>query len=203
VRTGLWAVAVAVVLASGLSAAAQAAHDLARAEEIVQGRCFVCHGAEGESSSPLFPRLAGQNAAYLARQLADYQSGRRQNSTMRPMVEGLSPSDFQALGAWFASRPTRGHVVADAELARAGRVVYARGNASAGVSACASCHGDGAHGTATLPRLAGQHAQYIENQLRQFNTRQRNNDQGVMHAVASRLSEHELKAVAAYLSGLE
>ncbi|MFN4116809.1 MAG: c-type cytochrome [Inhella sp.] len=177
--------------------------DLAKAEEIVMGRCFICHGANGESSSPAFPRLAGQNAAYVARQLGDYQSGKRKSSTMQPMVEGLSAADMQALGAWFEQQPTQAHPVADTELADVGRFVYRRGNPFSGVAACATCHGANANGSATLPRLAGQHAQYTENQIKQFNRRERTNDNAVMHGIASQLSELETKAVAAYLSGLK
>ena len=182
---------------------AVAAADLQRAEEIVQGKCFMCHGADGESSSPVFPRLAGQNATYVARQLADYKSGRRKSTTMQPMVDDLNDQDFAALGAWFASRPTRGHAVEDAELAQVGRFVYQRGNPWTGVAACATCHGPQAAGSEALPRLAGQHAQYVENQLRQFGKRERTNDNAVMHTIASKLTELETKAVAAYLAGLK
>ena len=186
-----------------LALPAARAADAARAEEIVQGKCFICHGAAGESSSPVFPRLAGQNAAYVARQLADYKSGRRKSSTMQPMVEDLNAADMKALGEWFATRPTQGHPVEDTDLAGVGRFVYFRGNPYAGVAACATCHGNDAHGSEALPRLAGQHAQYTENQLKLFNKRERTNDNAVMHGIASKLSELELKAVAAYLSGLK
>jgi cytochrome c553 len=178
------------------------AADLTRAEEIVQGKCFICHGVEGESSSPAFPRLAGQHARYVERQLADYKSGRRVSSTMKPMVDDLSPADFKALGAYFESRKPLAHKVEDAELAQVGRFVYQRGNPYSGVASCASCHGPDGAGTETLPRLAGQHAQYTENQLRAFDKRERTNDNAVMHSIASKLSELELKAVAAYVSGL-
>jgi cytochrome c553 len=193
-------------LASGalaLLGAHAAATDLARGEEIVQGKCFICHGAAGESSSPVFPRLAGQTASYVARQLADYKSGKRKSTAMQPMVEELNDADFKALGLFFASQPTVVHAVADPELAQVGRFVYLRGNPWSGVPACATCHGPAGHGTDTLPRLAGQHAQYMENQLRQFNTRERTNDNAVMHGIAAKLSELETKAVAAYLSGLQ
>jgi len=192
------AAAAAPALAQQPTAAATA-----RAEEIVQGQCFICHGADGESSSPAFPRLAGQNAAYVARQLSDYKSGKRKSSTMQPMVEALNADDFQALGAFFASRPSHGHEVQDPELAQVGRFIYLRGNPWTGVASCATCHGADAHGSQILPRLAGQHAQYTENQLRQFNKRERTNDNAVMHGIASKLSELELRAVAAYLSGLK
>ncbi len=185
-----------------LSTAPHAA-DLKRAEEIVQGKCFICHGAEGESSSPVFPRLAGQHADYLARQLADYKTGRRKSSAMQPMVEDLSPADFVALGKYFETRPVQHHPVEDPELASVGRFIYARGNPYSGVPACASCHGPAAQGTPTLPRLAGQHAAYTERQLRQFSQRERTNDNAVMHTVAVKLTELEAKAVASYLSGLK
>src|SRR5574343_1827043 len=77
--------------------AQQSAKDQARAEEIVQGKCFICHGVDGESSSPVFPRLAGQHGAYMARQLADYRSGKRKSTTMQPMVADLNAADFVAL----------------------------------------------------------------------------------------------------------
>jgi cytochrome c553 len=179
------------------------ASDLARAEEIVQGKCFICHGAEGESSSPVFPRLAGQHAHYVARQLADYKSGKRISSTMRPMVEDLSEADFKALGAYFESRKAQKHPIEDLELAQMGRFIFARGNAYSGVAACATCHGPKGYGTETLPRVAGQHAQYTENQLKAFNKRERTNDNAIMHAIASKLTELETKAVAAYIAGLD
>ena len=195
-----------VSIASALlvaSLAAAAADDAARAEQIVQGKCFICHGADGESSSPVFPRLAGQHARYIERQLADYKSGKRASSTMKPMVEDLSAADFKALGAYFESRKPQAHPVADPELAQVGRFIFVRGNPYSGVAACAGCHGAKGDGTETLPRLAGQHAQYTENQLRAFNKRERTNDNAVMHGIASKLSELELKSVAAYISGLE
>jgi len=192
-------VATALIL---LCAVPALANDAARAEEIVMGKCFVCHGVDGESSSPVFPRLAGQHAAYVERQLADYKSGRRKSSAMQPMVEDLSAADFKVLGVYFETRKSQAHKVDDAELAQVGRFVFVRGNPYSGVAACATCHGATGGGTETLPRLAGQHAQYTENQLKAFNKRERTNDNAVMHAIASKLSELELKAVAAYISGL-
>ena len=193
----------AIVAALCVTALEAAAADLARAEEIVQGKCFICHGAEGESASPVFPRLAGQHAAYVARQLADYKSGRRKSPTMQPMVEDLGPADFEVLGHYFESRPTQVHTVDDPDLALMGRYIYQHGNVYSGVPACASCHGPLGQGTAALPRLAGQHVQYTERQLKQFNQRERTNDNAVMHGVAVKLTELELKAVASYISGLK
>ena len=191
--------AAALALAQGPARAA----DLARAEESVKGQCFICHGERGESSSPVFPRLAGQHAAYVARQLADYKSGRRKSTTMQPMVAELKPEDLAALGAYFEKQPTAAHAVDDPELAQVGRYIYLRGNADTGVPACSSCHGETGQGTDALPRLAGQHARYIETQLKLFDKRERTNDNTVMHTVASRLTSLEMKAVAAYVSGLK
>ncbi len=177
------------------------ADDAARAAEIVQGSCFACHGADGNSASPLFPRLAGQHARYLERQLADYRAGRRKSGTMQPMVAELSAADFKALAAYFEAQKPRAYRVEDEATATAGRTLYQAGQAAAGVPACSSCHGADAGGTETLPRLAGQHARYTENQLRAFARGERVHPE--MKAIASRLSEPEMKAVAAYLSGLE
>lgn len=182
---------------------AAGAADITRAVEIVEGKCFICHGAEGESSSPVFPRLAGQHASYVERQLADYKSGKRKNDTMQAMVADLSADDMRLLGMYFESKPTRAHPVADPELAQVGRFVYNRGNPFSGVAACADCHGAAGHGTDKLPRLGGQHAQYVENQLKAFSKRERTNDNAVMHTIASKLTELELKAVASYVSGLK
>jgi len=192
----------ALTLLCATAMAPTAAADLDRADEIVQGKCFICHGADGESSSPVFPRLAGQHASYVARQLGDYKSGKRVSSTMKPMVEDLTPADFRALGAYFEARKPLAHKVDDPELAQMGRFIFQRGNPYSGVAACAACHGSTGGGTETLPRLAGQHAQYTENQLKAFNKRERTNDNAVMHGIASKLTELELKAVSAFISGL-
>ena len=99
-----WHVLIAGALVAGAGVAP--ANEHARAEEIVQGQCFICHGVDGESSSPIFPRLAGQNEAYVVKQLQAYKSGQRVSSAMQPMVAALNNDDFAALGKYFASRPT-------------------------------------------------------------------------------------------------
>ncbi|MCK9259782.1 MAG: c-type cytochrome [Azoarcus sp.] len=194
------------MVALGLAAGARAADfpevDLARAEEISMGRCFLCHGTEGESTTVLYPRLAGQHYQYIAKQLADFKSGRRQSDTMVNMAADLSPEEMLALGVYFEKKPTRAQVVEDGELAAIGRFIFRRGNEYSGVAACASCHGERGLGTSQLPRLAGQVPQYIERQLRSFNTRDRTNDNAVMHSIASRLTELEIKSVALYISSL-
>lgn len=177
------------------------APDLERAKKIVGGGCFLCHGADGESSSEVFPKLGAQNADYLAKQLANFKSGARKSSTMGGMVKDLSEQDFASVGAYFAAKPSSAHEVKDWDLAGVGRYVYLQGNRWSGVAACQTCHGPSGHGTANLPRLAGQNAIYLETQIKQFNTRERTNDNEVMHAIAAKMSELEIKAVSEYLSG--
>jgi cytochrome c553 len=177
--------------------------NLERAEEINMGRCFLCHGVDGESSTALYPRLAGQHYQYIAKQLADFQAGRRKSDTMVSMVEGLTSDEMLALGVFFEKKPTKAREAADKQLAAVGEFVFHRGNEYSGVAACASCHGERGLGSPQLPRLAGQVRQYTESQLKSFNTRERTNDNAVMHSIASRLTELEIKAVALYISTLD
>ena len=185
------------------SVLAQGGVDLARAEEIVGGRCFLCHGLEGESASPIFPRLAGQHSEYIAKQLGEFKSGKRKSDTMKPQAEDLTPAEMKSLGVFFEAKKASARPVKDAELMAVGKYVFNRGNSFSGVPACASCHGAKGLGTPQLPRLAGQHPRYTEDQLKQFNSRERNNDNAVMHTVASKLSELERHAVAEYIATLD
>jgi cytochrome c553 len=180
--------------------AAQDKADAKAAEKIVQARCSICHGLEGESASPIFPRLAGQHPEYIAKQLADFKTGRRKG-TMNEQAQTLSDADMNALGAYFGRMKPKAHRVADPDLAAVGRYIYHKGNPFSGVASCESCHGPKGEGTVQLPRLAGQHAAYLQSQLKEFNTRERTNDNAVMHAIASKLTELEIRAVAVYLSG--
>ena len=185
-------------LLAGTAAHAQA--DEARARTIIGGSCFLCHGAEGESGSEAFPRLAGQNAEYVARQLADFKSGRRKSAAMASMVANLTPEDMAALGQFFASRPPHQAPAGDPQLAAAGQRLYEQGAEARGIHACAGCHGTDGAGNAVLPRLAGQHAGYLVNQLKQFHTRERTNDNAVMHNVVQKMTPQEMAAVSEYLS---
>lgn len=195
------ALALAGLLAA-LALPSSAADDHARARRIVGAKCFLCHGMSGESSSEVYPRLAGQSAAYVAKQLGDFQAGRRKGTTMNDMVAGLTAEDFDALGRFFAAQAAEPHAPADADLAAMGRYLYAKGNTFSGVAACATCHGPRAAGTEQLPRLAGQQAAYLAEQLRLFDRRERNNDNAVMHSVAAKLTALEIRALAEYLASL-
>lgn len=175
--------------------------DDARAKKIVSGVCFVCHGMNGESSSEIFPRLAGQNREYIAKQLQQFKSGDRKSTAMADMAGKLTPDEMAALGRYFEQQPAVREPVKDPGLAAVGAYIYQHGNRFSGVPACAGCHGADAHGSAALPRLAGQYAAYVETQLKLFNQRQRTNDNAVMHAIVEKMTLLEMAAVAEFLSG--
>ena len=198
---GRWAPAILGLCAAWLSPSAMAQADEARAKKIVGGVCFVCHGAEGESSSEVFPRLAGQHWEYTAKQLENFKSGKRKSTAMADMVAKLTPDEMIALGKFFEKKSVEAEPAKDAGLAAVGQYIFHNGNKYSGLAACASCHGAQAKGTTSLPRLAGQYAGYTETQLKQFNQRERTNDNAVMHAIASKMSPLEMAAVAEYLSG--
>ena len=175
--------------------------DEARAKKIVSGVCFVCHGAEGESSSELFPRLAGQHWEYIAKQLENFKSGKRKSTAMADMVAKLTPGEMVALGKYFEKQNAPAEPPKDVALAAVVLYMFHIENKYIGVGTCLSCHGEGTLGTTSLRRLAGQYAAYTENQLKQFNTRERTNDNAIMHAIVSKMTPLEMAAVAEYLSG--
>lgn len=175
--------------------------DPERALQIVKEKCHLCHGLEGESSSAIYPRLAGQNAGYITKQLGDFKSGKRVG-TMSEMITDLSTDDMIALGGYFAAKPALSHKVRDKDFSIVGKVLYAKGNKFSGIAACKSCHGIDGKGTESLPRLAGQHKRYIRGQLEDFHDRERTNDNSIMHTIASKLTEWEIEALSLYISGM-
>lgn len=170
--------------------------------KVIETKCALCHGTQGEAGSDELPVLAGQNPKYLAKQLRDFQSGRRK-SMMQRFAKGLTEPDIEAIAAYFASQKAPAHKVSDADLHAAGRILYQKGSGAPDAPACQTCHGEKAHGTDIAPRLAGQHAPYLERQLREFTQRARTNDNEIMLTLAGRLSPFDMKALAEYLSTLE
>lgn len=184
-----------LALAAGDAAAGQAKSAM----------CGACHGADGNSASADFPKLAGQNAGYLYKQLTEFKAGARVNPTMQGMVAALQDQDMQDLAAYFAGQ-TRSKGEADPALVKAGEALFRGGNLDTGVSACSACHGVTGMGNegAKFPALAGQHAKYTETQLLAFRSVARTNDPGqMMRGVAARMSDAEIKAIASYLQGLQ
>lgn len=178
--------------------------DPAKAQKIVNDVCGACHSTDGNSNTPAYPVLAGQHPEYITKQLHDFRSGARRNAIMALNVVGLSDEDMLNLGAYFAAQTPKPRLARDAELVAAGQRLYKGGNPGSGVPACASCHGpNGAGIPVQFPRLAGQHARYVETQLRNFRSGDRANDGGkMMQVIARKMTDREMRAVAEYISGL-
>jgi cytochrome c553 len=135
--------------------------------------------------------------------LANFKSGERRGSIMQPMLATLTPEEMRALGRYFSGQKSEPHPTSDARLAARGMVVYRQGGAATEVAACIGCHGEKGEGTENLPRLAGQVASYLTAQMKNFGSRERTNDNAVMHAIATRMTDEEIRAVSEYLSGLD
>jgi cytochrome c553 len=181
----------------------------AKAQGIVNQVCAACHAPDGNSQIPADPKLAGQIPEYLYKQLENFKAApgkkaERNNPIMAAMVANLSPEDMRNLAAYFASQTPKPGTAKSRDLVVLGQLIYRGGIASEKIAACASCHGpSGAGMPAQYPRLSGQHAQYIVEQLKAFRSGARANDlHGVMRGVAARLSDHEIDAVADYVDGL-
>jgi cytochrome c553 len=184
--------------------------DLAKAQQIVNTVCAACHGADGNSPTPVNPSLAGQHAEYITRQLMHFKSGIRSNAVMAGMVANLTPEDMKSLGVFFAAQKPKGLAAKDRTLVSAGQKLYRGGSAASALPACAACHSpNGAGIPARYPRLSGQHADYTFAQLQAFKTGARGMDKDgkdvngrVMAQIAARMSERDMRAIAEYTSGL-
>ena len=174
------------------------------AEDTAIGVCGTCHGPDGNSTNPMFPRLAGQHAGYLVRQLKSFREQTRGDpyaiAYMWGMASGLSDETVDALAQYYAQQRTGSGRSHDPATIARGRDIFEHGIASQGVPACAACHGPDALGSDMYPRLAGQHAEYVLKQLASFQSNMRN--MAIMHGVAQNLRTPEMRAVADYLESL-
>lgn len=185
--------------------------DLAKAQTLVNQVCAACHGADGNSPTAVNPSLAGQPAAYVALQLAHFQSGIRANPVMQGMAAALTPEDMRSLGAYFAQQTPKPRAAKDAALVKAGQKLYRGGDSATGVPACAACHSPtGAGLPKNYPRLAGQHADYAYAQLKSFKAGERGADKDgkdvngrIMVTIASRMTDAQMKAAAEFTTGLQ
>lgn len=170
--------------------------------------CAACHQADGSGKhlpgGESWPRLAGLDAGYLAKQLHDFREGRRVNASMQPFAAMLSEQQVADVAAYYSQLPvTPGEAgEVDAALLARGERLALRGDWDAYVVACQSCHGPGNRGVgATFPGIAGQHAGYLEAQLRAWQAGERGNDpQHLMGAIAARMSDEDIRAVSAWLA---
>ncbi len=176
--------------------------DTAAGEAMYTAVCASCHGADGNSSSPEYPRLAGQHPEYLAKQLHEFKSGKRANAIMSGFSTMLSDADMQNISAWLAVQKPKAGAAKDKELVSLGEQIYRGGIADRNIPACAGCHSpNGAGIPSQYPRLSGQHAVYTEAQLKALRDGTRANN-AVMHGVAAKMNDREIKAVADYAAGL-
>lgn len=187
--------------AAKASVAAQPA-DKKTAEQIVTAVCVACHAQDGNSVISLNPKLAGQHPEYLEKQLTEFKSGKRANAVMSGMAAALSPEDMKNLAAYFSSQKL---TLGTAKINGAGSLgekIYRGGIAATNVPACAACHGPtGAGLPKQFPRMGGQHADYIQAQLKNFRTGERANAP-MMMTIATKMTDAEMAAVADYIQGL-
>jgi cytochrome c553 len=194
---------VAPVLSHANAPAAPAAKaDLAKGEATYTAACSSCHGADGNSGSPAYPKLAQQHPDYLVKQLQEFKSGKRANAIMSGMAAGLSDEDMKNVSAWLGSKSAKHNFAKEKELVVLGERIYRGGIADRQIAACAGCHTPtGAGIPSQYPRLSGQHADYSVTQLTGFRDGVRKNSAQMM-GVASKLNDREIKAVSDYIAGL-
>jgi len=200
-------VLIASLLAS-CSISAQGSIDAGKAKSLT---CAACHGADGNSQIPMYPKLAGQHEKYLEKQLREFKLGMtsggkqgRVNAVMGGMAMVLSEQDMADLAAYYASLTTSYNTTPE-NIVEAGKVLYTAGDAERGLPACVACHGPRGNGTelSGFPKISGQHADYIKSQLQMFRDGARGNDMNaMMRDVAKKLTDEEIETLSQYVGGL-
>jgi cytochrome c553 len=212
IRNWRLAALVALVLPAVVAAqeAAPAKIDVAKAQQTAAQVCSACHGPDGNSATPANPNLAGQHADYITLQLAHFKAGIRVNAIMQSMVANLSDDDMRALGVYFSQQRPKELTAKDPALVKVAQKIYRGGDQTTELPACAACHSPtGAGIPKNYPRVAGQYADYAYAQLKAFKTGERGADKAgkdangrIMGAIAVKLSDDQMKAVADYMAGL-
>lgn len=193
-----------LVLAMGIAGVAQAGGDVTAGQQ-KSAVCAGCHGADGNSMVPTFPKLAGQGEKYLVKQMVDIKKGDRAVPEMTGLLDNLTDQDFNDIAAYFAAQKSSLEQ-AKVDLIEKGQSLYRAGNMATGAAACTACHGPTGQGNgpAAFPALSGQFSGYIATQLKKFRSGERANDGDarMMRDIAAKLSDAEIEAVASYVSGL-
>ena len=199
-RISILAVALCSALA-GNASMADANVEAGAAKSVV---CQACHGANGNSVNPDWPSLAGLGADYIAAQLANFKSGKRNNAIMMANVMTLTPEDMADLGAYFGGLVNTG-LEADPTYWKAGEKLFRGGDKARGIPACMACHGPTGYGNepAKFPALRGQHSEYLAKQLADYASGARTTGpNAIMQTIAKRLSPDDMRNVASYAQGL-
>ncbi|URI10732.1 cytochrome c4 [Aquincola tertiaricarbonis] len=194
----------AAVLAPAFAAEGTAAAkpDLTKGQAIATQVCVACHAVDGNRGSPAYPILQGQHPEYLSKQLHEFKSGKRKNAIMQGFAAQLSDEDMRNVSAFYASKQAKPGFATNKDTVALGESIYRGGIAAKAVPACAGCHSPtGAGIPSQYPRLGGQHGAYTEAQLVAFRSGARGNNPQMM-AIASKMSDAEMKAVADYIAGL-
>jgi len=176
--------------------------DIAKGEASFGAVCAACHGADGNSGTPAYPKLAQQHPEYLVKQLQEYKSSKRDNAIMKGFASALSDDDMRNIAYWLNSKSAKPGFAKNKDLVALGERIYRGGIADRQIPACSGCHGPGGAGIpAQYPRLKGQHADYAAAQLTAFRGGVRNNNLQ-MTQVAAKLNDREIQALADYVAGL-
>jgi cytochrome c553 len=173
--------------------------------------CVACHGADGNSQLAMYPKLAGQHAKYIEKQLKDLKLGMtsggkqgRYDPVMSGMAMPLSEQDMQDLAVYYASLPISNNTTPE-NVVEKGKVLYSAGDAERGLTACIACHGPRGNGTelSGFPKISGQHADYIKAQLEKFRDSKRENDMNaMMRDIAKKLTDEDIDTLSKYVGGL-
>jgi len=198
----------AVPATAGAQAAPAAAPVMAAKPDLVKGEatftavCAACHGADGNSGTPAYPKLSQQHPEYLVKQLQEFKSGKRKNAIMQGFAATLSDSDMKNIAYWATSKTAKPGFAKEKELVTMGERIYRGGISDRQVPACAGCHSPSGSGIpAQYPRLSGQHSEYTAAQLTAFRDGVRTNSLQ-MNQVAAKLNDKEIRAVSDYIAGL-
>lgn len=177
-------------------------------DEVIAGKakaatCAACHGADGNSPVAIYPKLAGQSADYIVKQLQEFKAGTRKDPVMAPMAAALSEQDMLEIASYFAAQKA---TVADLAGSDVGQKLYFGGHAKRKITACVACHGANGKGMnkAGFPTIAGQNEAYLKAQLLKFKNGERNNDYNtMMQSVAAKLSASDIDELAKYMAAMK
>jgi len=195
-------IALGIIIAAYTSFSCAASLDVGK---IKTKTCIPCHGIDGNSTVPTFPKIAEQNVGYTRKQLKEFIDGSRIDPTMEPIAKGLSATDIDDIALYY-SKQKRTLGTTDPDLLELGQKLFRGGDPAKGISACIACHGPRGNGipSAKYPKISGQFAAYTEKQLKNFKTGFRHNDPNhdMMQDIAKKMSEEDIKAVSSFVEGL-
>ncbi|OBP13170.1 cytochrome C [Rheinheimera sp. SA_1] len=203
--------ALPVMLFLGLVGQVSAVEGNAEAGKAKSATCAACHGPDGNSPTDMYPKIAGQHAGYIYKQLKEFKAGMtsggkegRNNAVMGGMVAALSDQDMKDLAVFYASQTMKSGSTPEDVVAR-GQQLFRAGDMDRGIAACIACHGPRGvgHSLANFPKISFQHPAYIKAQLESFRSGTRANDMnGMMRDIAKKLTDEDIEVLSKYLGGL-